>query len=75
MYFYRSPIGLMTIKYNSNTRKFHLIINDECYGLYNSAVAAADDVYTQSTGCMDWDCLEADIDIPTDIYEWSKVNK
>lgn len=67
-------MGLMVIKYDSEYRKYRLIINDETYGLYDSAVAAADDVYTCTTGCNEWDSLDPVIDAPTDIHEWEKVN-
>lgn len=69
MWYYKSPVGLMKIYKNSNG-KFSLQINETVYGFYNSAVAAADDVYMFVTGCYQWDCLDGTLDPPTDIYEW-----
>lgn len=74
MYRYASPVGLMYIKHNNG--KFDLIINDVCYGSYQSAVAAADDVYVHVTGCYDWDKLDGTIaDVPTDIHEWEHIKQ
>lgn len=36
-------------------------------------MAAADDVYTQSTGYYEWDSQDIDsiiVDVPTDIHQW-----
>lgn len=74
MYKYHSPIGLMIIKYNPESQRFLLIINDMCYGSYHSAVAAADDVYVHVTGCDEWDFLDGEVlDSPSDISEWEHI--
>lgn len=75
MYFYKSPIGPMVIKFDSSVRKYLLIINEIGYGHFTSPQAAADDVYMHSTGCDEWDELDGEINnVPTDIYEWEKIN-
>lgn len=75
MYIYKSPVGVFWIKLHNG--RFVLGIDNQMLGSYNSAVAAADDVYTFSTGCFKWDKHCADIDyqlnVPTDIYEWECV--
>lgn len=71
IYQYRSPIGRFLIKLHTKDR-WDLWLRDELLGSYHSAVAAADDVYTQTTGDYDWDSLQG-ADIPTDIYEWEVV--
>jgi len=70
MWHYNSPIGLMKIHINSN-RRYSLDINDIVYGSYHSANAVADDVFTQHTGCEEWDEYDtSNLDVPTDISEW-----
>lgn len=54
--------------------KYALSIGDTIYGHYNSAIAAADDVYMHATGCFEWDDLDGTVDAPTDIYEWQRIN-
>ncbi len=62
----------MSIYLDSNY-KYALKINDIVYGHYSSPIAAADDVYTHTTGCDEWDLLDGTfMDAPTDIYEWHK---
>ncbi len=77
MWLYKSPIGVIRIV-KSRTGSFSIVINEDFYGTYPSAVAAADDVYTFSTGCFEWDKHCADIDyqihVPTDIYQWDISN-
>ena len=72
MWVYESPIGLMEIKFNSSSGKYLLIINGTCYEKHNSAISAADNVYMHCTGCYEWDCLDGQVDVPHDIYEWEK---
>lgn len=69
MWVYRSPVGLMRI-YRNNSGKYSLQIENTVYGFYSSAVAAADDVFTFSTGCDEWDLLCGSVDPPTDLSEW-----
>lgn len=70
MWLFKSKIGLMKIYVDTNN-KFALNIDNTVYGYYSSAVAAADDVYTHTTGCNEWDSLDGLIpDSPADIYEW-----
>lgn len=74
MYSFNSQIGLMIIKFDSNTRRFNLIINNIVYGSYISKVAAADDVYTFTTGCHEWDLLDSTVlDVPSGITEWKII--
>lgn len=44
----------------------------EILGSYSSAVAAADDVFTQHTGYRDWDFPRRP-DAPTDLGEWQRI--
>ncbi|MBS6063653.1 MAG: hypothetical protein KH972_07280 [Peptostreptococcaceae bacterium] len=71
MWCYKSPIGLMRIYLNQGGQ-YSLEINNIVYGEYNSAVAAADDVFIFSTGCSNWDLLVGRVNPPTDIYAWGK---
>lgn len=72
MYLYRSPIGVFTIRYING--RFTLCFSNDVLGHYNSAVAAADDVYTHTTSLYEWDDLDGQVDdVPTDIYEWEQI--
>ena len=72
LYIYKSPVGIIKIIKSNN--RYNLVIDKTVYGSYNSAVAAADDVYTQTTGYYEFDILDcSEVDIPTDIYEWEKI--
>ncbi|MEF7565036.1 hypothetical protein V4V35_18690 [Bacillus infantis] len=74
MYRYDSPVGPMAIAVDKRVNKYALIINDSVYGHYQSAVAAADDVYCHATGCYEWDKLDGKFtDAPTDLYEWDRI--
>jgi len=70
MWVYRSPVGTFWIRQNQSGH-FTLGIGDEALGNYSSAIAAADDVFTKSTGHYDWDRLQSP-DGPTDIHEWER---
>lgn len=72
LWFYQSPIGKMYI-FKNKTGKYSLKINGIIYGSYNSAIAAADDVFTFTTGCYEWDVLNCTFEPPTDIYEWDTI--
>ena len=72
MWVYRSPIGPMCIYPNSSAR-YCLKIRDTVYGFYSSPVAAADDVYTFTTGCNEWDFLFLSANPPTDLSEWQQL--
>ena len=76
MWVYKSPIGkIKIIKESENI--YYIVFDDNYYGPYSSAVAAADDVYTFSTGYDDWDkhcdSLKYQLDVPTDIYQWERL--
>ena len=76
IYSYKSPVGLFFIRYNPSVGKWELGIEDDVFGYYTTTIAAADDVYTQSTDCYEWDMLNLDTIIniaPTDIYEWKRT--
>lgn len=71
MYVYRSPVGLMKISFDQKENAFSLYINGECYGVFDSAEAAAKDVFAFYTGCLRWDNLLGKVDnVPIDIDEW-----
>lgn len=70
MWYYNSPIGTMRIFLDVN-RRYTLEINGEAYGSYPSPQSAADDVYTHTTDCYEWDLLDGTIlDVPSGIDEW-----
>ena len=69
-YRYQSPIGLFRIRVKGD--RWELWMGDECYGFYANPIAAADDVFTQATGCYEWDTLATDA-APTDLGEWEPV--
>jgi len=71
VYQYKSPIGRFLIKPQANSR-WGLWFKDDLLGSYHSAMAAADDVYMQTTGDYDWDSLDG-VAIPTDISEWEVI--
>lgn len=68
-YHYRSDVGTFWIGPDGSGR-FRLGIDDERLGSYHSPKAAADDVYSQSTGCSEWDSLLATSE-PSDLSEWT----
>jgi len=68
MYAYNSPIGLWKIV--KELDGFHLMFDSTCYGVYPSAIAAADDVYCFATGNGDWDSLAGSFEPPQDPSEW-----
>jgi hypothetical protein len=73
-YIYKSQVGAFYIRYNPSLQKWDLGMDDEVFGYYPTTIAAADDVYCQSTGCYQWDMLDiSKIDAPTDIYEWERI--
>ena len=72
MYVYQSPIGTFYIRLLDN--RYALYFDNDVLGYYSSAVAAADDVYTHTTGHYEWDALDCQVnDVPTDIYEWKRI--
>ena len=71
MWIYNSPAGPMQI-FKNRSGRYSLQIGDTVYGVYDSAIAAADDVYMFVTGCSNWDSLNGKVDAPTDIYEWEQ---
>lgn len=73
MWIYRSPVGILKIVRQPDGR-YGLFYGDFCGGLYYSPVAAADDVYTRSSGINEWDLRPGDdTDAPIDLSEWEKV--
>lgn len=71
MYYYKSPVGTFWIK-EATDGSFVLGIGDIALGFYVSPVAAADDVYTHTTGHYPWDLLDCEVDGPSGISEWSR---
>ena len=72
MWLCKGPAGLMKIFKNEHGT-YSLQIGDEVCGFYQSPVAAADNVFTFTTGCGDWDDLDGSIDPPTDIFQWKRL--
>ena len=75
-YIYKSPVGVFYIHYNPSMEKWDLGMDDNIFGYYLTTIAAADDVYCQSTGCYEWDSLDINIitdKVPTDIYKWERI--
>lgn len=73
VYRYESPIGTFTIRPNEpEAGRWGLYCGDACYRTYDSAQAAADDVYRQSTGVHAWDSAPS-ITEPTALFEWNRV--
>lgn len=68
MLVYHSPIGDWFIIPSSG--RYQLVFSSVCYGVYHSAVAAADDVYCFATGCDEWDLLAGSLEPPQDPSEW-----
>ena len=69
MWFYESPVGLMVIQPTADGR-YALKIGDERCKAYHSPKAAADDVYTFSTGCDCWDNLFSSATPPDGLDQW-----
>lgn len=71
MWVYHSPIGPLYIMRTNGL--YNIWYNNVKYGNYHSAIAAADDVFTFSTGCSEWDLLCDKIsDAPVDLSEWEQ---
>lgn len=71
MYYFRSRVGLFRI-IPANGR-YYLVLNDNVLGAYNSPIAAADDVYTHTTGDWSWDRLDGLVSSPTDLSVWKEM--
>jgi hypothetical protein len=59
-------------------KKWDLGVEDEVYGFYLDTIAAADDVYSQVTGCSEWDTLDISNisdNVPRDISQWERIKK
>lgn len=73
MWIYKSQIGVMKIFQNQN-RRYSLEINGTVYGSYHTPNAAAQDVYTHTTDCLQWDVLDGTIhNVPDSIIGWVKL--
>ena len=68
---YDSSLGEMAIAPRDDGR-WNLWIDGVVMGSYHSPHAAADDVYTQSTGHDAWD-MGPTPDAPCDLSEWTQV--
>lgn len=70
-YYFKSRVGTFYI-YPSRYQPgcFALEIRGIVYGVYSSAVAAADDVYVHVTGYDPWDLRPESAYDPTDLSEW-----
>jgi hypothetical protein len=70
VWIYRAQAGLFWIRPQPDAPgRFWLGIDDTVLGSYHAPQAAADDVYTQSTGCPAWDSLPS-VTEPSDLSEW-----
>ena len=69
---YKSPIGTLSIIKQADGR-YYLTLDNDYYGPYPSAEAAASDVYTGTTGCSAWDDTDYSDDAPTDLSEWLQL--
>lgn len=47
-------------------------LDEESLGSYASPELAADDVYMQATGHLEWDISESPVDAPADLGEWER---
>ena len=73
---YVSPVGIFVIQYDYNESKWSLGINNTVHGLYSTPIAAADDVFCQTTGYYEWDSFDTiKIITPTDVYQWEKYKR
>lgn len=73
MWIYHSPIGDLCIKRLPNGR-YGLLYQDTIWESSITPQAEADNVYTHTTGCWDWDQLDGNIDdVPIDLSEWEKI--
>ena len=75
MWIYDSPIGKIEIKFDCNVKKYALWLGDECGGFYPTPEAAADDVYTQTSGIDAIDYLKDSKSniLPHDLGDWNKI--
>ena len=76
IYYHNSPVGRFYIRFSLSMGKWELGMKDEVFGYYLSTMVAADDVFSQSTGCDEWDMIDVEkiTEIaPTDIYEWERL--
>ena len=75
MWSYDSPIGKIIIKFDRSVKKYALWLGDECGGFYPTPVAAADDVYTQTSGIDAIDYLKDSKSniLPHDLGDWNKI--
>lgn len=68
MYFYKSVVGPMTIRYYDGY--YYLTIAGETCQRYKSAHALAADVAQFNTGYYPWDKLMYSCPYPLDLSEW-----
>ena len=71
MWIYQTSKGIIRIFFNG--QNYSLFVFDDVYGFYPSPIAAADDVYTFTTGNYNWDSLEGIIEPPESIDEWVRI--
>lgn len=71
VFVFRSAYGMFVIKPHNG--RWGLWCGDELLGSYHRPEAAADDVYTQHTGCDGWDDKEPDGTEPMDLSEWERI--
>lgn len=73
MWIYKCPIGTIAIKFDDNVKKYAIWLGCECGGFYTIPEAAADDVYTQTSGINAIDFFSDSSILPHDLSDWSKM--
>lgn len=71
MWNYRSRIGPLRIARRPDGYYLLVCLGYEC-GPYADPWAAADDVFTQTTGCARWDSYAELDDVPPDLSAWER---
>lgn len=74
IYCKQTAVGTFWIRPDKNNLWSLSIENDgdtEFLGSYDSAASAADDVYTQHTGCDEWD-IPVRVNAPIGLDEWEQ---
>ena len=68
MYAYKSRVG--TFRIYRGYGKWCLALGESFCELHDSPVAAADSVFTHTTGYAPWDNLDGIVEGPSDLSEW-----
>ncbi|BBL71907.1 hypothetical protein [Methylogaea oryzae] len=71
---YPTPFGQFSIR-PSDDGRHDLYIGDELLASYDKPEEAAYDVFTQTSGCYEWDSQTATIEHPADLSEWTQSGR